>query len=448
VDINDRALRGITVMQGPEEARIAGQYEGAARIQRQTKFDIAVSSEIMAVLALATSLKDMRERLGRMVVGYSTAGEPVDANDLGVAGALAVLMKDTINPNLMQTLEGQPVFVHAGPFANIAHGNSSIVADQLALKLVGEGGFVVTEAGFGADIGFEKFCNIKCRASGLAPNCVVLVCTARALKMHGGGPPVKAGTPIPEMYEKENVEFVKAGCCNLVKHIENANASGVPVVVAINRRWHDTDAELAAIEEAARAAGAASVVVANHWAEGGWGAKALGEAVVAVCEEGKGAFKLLYPDEMPIADKIERIATAVYGAAGVEYTDEARAQMARYEKLGFGRLPVCVAKTHLSLSADPARKGVPTGFVLPVREVRASVGADPPPPPRTRWTRRVPHPVLIGHAVCLVQVRASVGAGFVYPIVGTMSTMPGLATRPCFFDIDLDVETGKVIGLM
>mmetsp|Transcript_20565 Transcript_20565/g.46325 ORF Transcript_20565/g.46325 Transcript_20565/m.46325 type:complete len:656 (-) Transcript_20565:71-2038(-) len=413
VDINDRALRGITIMQGPEEERIASQYEGGKKIQRATKFDIAVSSEIMAVLALATSLGDMRERLGKMVVGYSNAGVPIDANDLGVAGALAVLMKDAIHPNLMQTLEGQSVFVHAGPFANIAHGNSSIVADQLALKLVGKGGFVITEAGFGADIGFEKFCNIKCRASGLKPNCVVIVCTARALKMHGGGPPVVAGTPIPEMYETENIEYVKAGACNLVKHISNASEFGVPVVVAINRRWHDTEGELKAIEEAAREAGAARVVVANHWAEGGWGAKALGEAVISVCEEGKAAFKLLYPDEMSIMDKIEKIATTVYGASGVTYTAEALAQVARYEKLGFGNLPVCVAKTHLSLSSNPALKGVPTGFTLPVREVRASVGA-----------------------------------GFVYPIIGTMSTMPGLSTRPCFFDIDLDPVSGKVIGLM
>ena len=414
VDINDRALRGILVGQGAEESRLASQYS-APHIQRRTQYDISVSSEIMAVLALATSLADMRERLGRMVVGYSKAGDPVDANDLGVAGALTVLMKDAINPTLMQTLEGQPVLVHAGPFANIAHGNSSIVADQLALKAVGKGGFVVTEAGFGADIGFEKFCNIKCRASGLKPDCVVVVCTVRALKMHGGGPAVTAGTPVPEVYERggEGLDLLKAGVCNVVKHVTNAANFGVPVVVAINRRWHDTLEELNLVREACLGAGAERAVIANHWAQGGYGATDLAVAVKEVCEEGKAAFKLLYPDTLSIKEKLLKIATTIYGAKDVEYSAEAEEQIARYEKLGYGALPVCVAKTHLSLSADAKIKGVPTDFTLPVREVRASVGA-----------------------------------GFVYPIIGTMSTMPGLSTRPCFFDIDLDLETGQVLGLM
>uniref|UniRef100_A0A6U4UJB7 formate--tetrahydrofolate ligase n=1 Tax=Hemiselmis andersenii TaxID=464988 RepID=A0A6U4UJB7_HEMAN len=410
-DLNDRALRGVKVNQGPEESRISSQYN-AGFLQRTTQFDISVASEIMAVLALATSLSDMRDRLGRMVVGYSKQGAPVTADDLGVSGALAVLMKDAINPNLMQSLEGQPVLVHAGPFANIAHGNSSVVADQVALKLVGKDGYVVTEAGFGADIGFEKFCNIKCRASGLSPDCVVIVCTARALKMHGGGPPVKAGTPIPEVYEREDLDLVTKGCCNVVKHIQNAAAFGVPVVVAVNRRWHDTQAELDIVVKACKDAGAAEAVIANHWAEGGYGAKGLGEAVERVCAEGKSDFKFLYEDSMTIKEKIEKVAKTVYGADGVDYSEQADIQIRRYESLGYGTLPICVAKTHLSLSSDPTKKGVPTGFRLPVREVRASVGA-----------------------------------GFVYPLIGTMSTMPGLSTRPCFYDMDVDPETGGVIGL-
>lgn len=411
VDLNDRSLRGITINMGPEESRISSQYN-APFLQRKTQYDISVASEIMAVLALATSQADFRDRIGRMVVGYSRKGVPVTADDLGVSGALAVLMKDAIHPTLMQTLEGQPVFVHAGPFANIAHGNSSILADQVALKLVGEDGYVVTEAGFGADIGFEKFCNIKCRTSGLSPDCVVIVCTARALKMHGGGPPVKAGTPIPEVYETENVDLVKKGVCNLVKHIQNAGEFGVPVVVALNKRWHDTDAELDVIIKAASEAGAAEAVVANHWAEGGHGAVALGQAVQRVCSSGKSNFKVLYPDEFSIKEKIEKVAKTIYGADGVDYSELAEEQIKRYMSLGYGKLPVCIAKTHLSLSSDATKKGVPTGFRLLVREVRASVGA-----------------------------------GFVYPLIGTMSTMPGLSTRPCFYDMDLDPVTGKVLGL-
>ncbi|GLI62600.1 hypothetical protein VaNZ11_005139 [Volvox africanus] len=402
IDTNDRFLRSITVGQGPEE-------KGATR---SSGFDITVSSEIMAVLALATDLGDMRERLGRMVVGNDTKGRPVTADDLGVGGALTVLMKDAIMPTLMQTLEQTPVLVHAGPFANIAHGNSSVVADQIGLKLVGEDGFVVTEAGFGADIGMEKFMNIKCRASGLTPDCVVLVATVRALKMHGGGPPVVAGTPLHHDYTTENVPLVTDGCCNLARHIENARKYGVPVVVAINRFASDTDAELQAIKEAALAAGASDAVICAHHGLGGAGAVGLGEAVIKACSGPKPEFKFLYDVNISIKEKIETIAKEMYHAAGVEYKPEAEAQIEKYTRMGFDKLPICMAKTQYSFSHDASLKGAPSGFILPIRDVRASVGA-----------------------------------GFLYPLVGNMMTMPGLPTRPCFYDIDLDTATGKVLGL-
>lgn len=401
LDTNDRMLRQITIGQGPEE-------KGFTRV---TGFDITVASEIMAVLALTTDLNDMRERLGRMVIGSNRAGEPVTADDLGTGGALTVLMKDTIMPNLMQTIEGTPAFVHAGPFANIAHGNSSIVADQIALKLVGPEGYVLTESGFGADMGMEKFFNIKCRYSGLVPDCVVLVATIRALKMHGGGPRVVAGQPLAHVYTQENLELLEKGCSNLVRMIGNARAFGVPVVVAVNRFKNDTDAEVDLVRRLAIAAGAEDAVRANHWAEGGAGAADLGKAVIAACEK-PGKFRFLYPLEMSIKEKIETIVREVYGGAGVEYSPEAEKKIERYTRQGFDKLPICMAKTHLSLSHDPNLKGAPSGFIVPVRDVRASVGA-----------------------------------GFLYPLLGTMSTMPGLSTRPGYYDVDIDTGTGRIIGL-
>ncbi len=399
-DTNDRYLRGVRIGLGPAE-----------KLARDTGFDITVASEIMAVLALTTDLADMRDRLGRMVIGTNKAGDPITADDLGVGGALTVLMKDAIMPTLMQTLEGTPAFVHAGPFANIAHGNSSIVADQIALKLVGPDGYVLTEAGFGADIGMEKFFNIKCRYSGLIPNCVILVATIRALKMHGGGPKVTAGAPLAPEYTEENLELLEEGCSNLRVHIRNARRFGVPVVVAVNRFHTDTDAEVELVRKIALEAGAEDAVMSNHWADGGAGSVALGEAVVAACEK-PSDFKFLYPLEQSIKEKIETIARKMYGADGVEFSEKAEQQIASYTRNGFDRLPICMAKTHLSLSHDPTLKGAPTGFTVPVREIRASVGA-----------------------------------GFLYPLLGAMSTMPGLPTRPAYYDIDLDLETGKVVGL-
>lgn len=396
MDVNDRMLRQIEIGLGPEE-----------QLPRRTGFDIAVASEIMAILALSTSLDDMRERFRRMVIGFSRAGAPITADDFGVAGALTVLMKDAIMPTLMQTLEGTPVFVHAGPFANIAHGNSSIIADQIALKL---SEYVVTEAGFGSDIGFEKFANIKCRAGGLAPNCVVLVATVRALKMHGGGPKVVAGKPVDEAYKQENLDLIEAGLPNLERHIANVVAYGVPVVVAINSFATDTPAEIRLVEQAARRAGAAAAVPSTGWADGGAGAAALGEAVVAACEQ-PSRFRHLYPLDATIDSKIRSIA-ATYGAADVEYLPDAAAKLALFERLGYSTLPICMAKTHLSFSDRPEQKGAPSGFRLTIRDMKASVGA-----------------------------------GFIYPLVGTMRTMPGLSPRPAFVDIDLDTKTGRIEGL-
>ncbi len=397
MDINDRSLRNIVVGLGKKD----DGYPRAAG------FDIAVASEVMAILALTTSLKDMRQRLGRIVIGQNTSKEPVTAEQLGVAGALTVLMRDAIMPNLMQTIEGTPALVHAGPFANIAHGNSSILADQIALKLAD---YVVTESGFGADVGMEKFMDIKCRYSGLVPSVVVLVATIRALKMHGGGPKVVAGRDLDKAYTEENLPLLEAGFANLAKHIEIAHLFGVPVVVAINQFKYDTPAEVALIRRLAEETGAYAAVPSNHWARGGEGAVELAEAVVSACEQPSN-FQFLYPLDVPIKQKIEAIATKVYGAVGVDYTPEANAQIAAYEKAGFGGLPICMAKTHLSLSHDPALKGVPTGFTLPIREVRASVGA-----------------------------------GFIYPLCGEMRTMPGLPSKPVYMNVDLD-DDGKVLGL-
>jgi formyltetrahydrofolate synthetase len=401
IDINDRFLRGVRIGLGPEEKGMT----------RDTGFDISVASEIMAILALTTGLADMRERLGRIVIGTSRAGEPVTAEDLGTAGALTVLMKDAIMPNLMQTVENTPAIVHAGPFANIAHGNSSVIADQIALRLVGGDGYVVTESGFGADCGMEKFMNIKCRASGLAPSCVVIVATIRALKMHGGGPKVVAGKPLAPEYTDENLGLLTKGLPNMAAHIKNALLFGVPAVVAVNRFATDTEAEIDLVRKAAIEAGAEDAVMSNHWAEGGAGAVALARAVMAACEKPRD-FKFLYPLEWDIKRKIETIATRIYGADGVEYTPEAEAKIQLYTRLGFDKLPICMAKTHLSLSHNPELKGVPKGFKIPVRDIKASVGA-----------------------------------GFLYPLCGDMRTMPGLPTRPVFYDVDLDLETGKVLGL-
>ena len=398
VDVNDSALRFIETGQSDD------WMDGP---RRKTGFDIAVASEIMAILALATDARDMRKRLGRIIVGMNSKGDPVTAEQLGCAGAMMVLMKDAIKPNLMQTLEGQPAFVHAGPFANIAQGNSSIIADRIALKLAQ---YVVTESGFGADIGMEKFFDIKCRVSGLRPNCVVVVGTIRALKMHGGGPQVTPGKPLGPEYTQENLELLEAGVCNLARCIEIARMYGVPVVVALNQFPTDTKAELELARKAAEKAGAEAAVVANHWALGGKGAVALAEAVVAACEKPSN-FRLLYPDAMPIKEKIETICKKVYLASAVKYEPQAEKQIASYDRAGLSHLPICMAKTHLSLSHDPTLKGVPTGFTVPVREVRAAAGA-----------------------------------GFLYPLLGAMRTMPGLPSRPAFMDIDLD-ENGQVVGM-
>jgi formyltetrahydrofolate synthetase len=401
IDTNDRFLREIEVGLGPEEKGMT----------RHTGFDITVASEIMAILALTTDLRDMRERLGRMVIGTNRKGEAITAEDLGAAGALTVLMKDAIKPNLMQTLEGTPALVHAGPFANIAHGQSSIIADRIALKLVGPEGFVITESGFGADIGMEKFFDIKCRYSGLIPQVVVLVATVRALKMHGGGPKVVAGKPLSPEYTEENLELLRKGLPNMERHILNAKKFGVNVVVAVNYFTTDTDAEVELIRKAALAAGAMDAVVSTHWMDGGPGAVKLAEAVVKAAEK-PGNFKFLYPLDLSIKEKLELICKEIYGAAGVEILPEAETKIELYTKLGFSNLPLCMAKTHLSFSHDAAIKGAPTGFIVPVRDIRASVGA-----------------------------------GFLYPLLGEMRTMPGLPTRPVFYDVDLDLETGKVLGL-
>lgn len=397
LDLNDRMLRQVTIGQGPEEKGFT----------RTTGYDITVASEIMAILALTTSLKDMRERFGNMVFALSRSGEPLTAEDLGVAGALTVLMKDAIKPNLMQTLEGTPAFVHAGPFANIAHGNSSILADQIALKLAD---YVVTESGFGADIGMEKFMDIKCRRSGLIPDAVVLVATIRALKMHGGGPKVVAGRPLDPVYTHQNLDLLEAGMPNLVRHIENARNFGIPVVVAINSFDTDTAAEVALVQKRSIEAGAEDACVCTHWMHGGRGAVDLARAVIEAAQKPRN-FKFLYSLEASIKEKIEAIAK-LYGADGVDYTPEAETKIERFTKLGYDKMPVCMAKTHLSFTADAAIKGAPTGFRIPIRDIRASVGA-----------------------------------GFIYTLVGTMRTMPGLATRSVFMDVDIDLKTEKIVGL-
>ncbi|KAG9404986.1 C-1-tetrahydrofolate synthase, cytoplasmic [Aphanomyces cochlioides] len=403
LDTCDRFLRGVTI----------GQAATEAGHSRDTGFDITVASEIMAVLALATSLEDMRERLGRMVIGMSRAGDPVTTDDLGVGGALTALMKDAIMPTLMQTVEQSPVLVHAGPFANIAHGNSSIIADQIALKLVGPEGIVVTEAGFGADIGMEKFFDIKCRASGLVPQCVVLVATVRALKMHGGGPTVTAGKPLDPVYVDENIDLVTVGCENMMQHIRNALKFGVKVVVSVNRFATDTDREIEIVRAKALEAGASAAIECNHWAKGGAGAVELGQAVIDACASvPSDAFKFLYPLEWSIEQKVEAVCKSIYGADSVEFTPLAQEKIRVFTANGYDKFPICMAKTHLSFSTDPSKKNVPTGFSVTIRDIRASVGA-----------------------------------GFLYLLCGDIMTVPGLPTRPGFYDVDVDCKTGKIVGL-
>jgi formate--tetrahydrofolate ligase len=396
LDVNDRSLRHIITGLGP-------RGDG---VPRETGFDITAASEVMAILALASSLGDLRERLGKIVIGNTTQGKPITAEDLKAAGAMAVILKEAIKPNLMQTLENTPVLVHAGPFGNIAHGNSSIVADLIGIR---GGDFLVTEAGFGADMGAERFFNIKCRNSGLRPDAAVLVSTVRALKVHSGRYEVRAGSPLPEEMLQENPDDVHAGAANLRKQIENIRLHGVSPVVAINAFPSDHDSEHAAIREVAEEMGA-RVAVCNHFAKGGVGAVELAEAVAEAAEE-SSSFRFLYPDEASLREKIETIAKEVYGARGVEYDLTASRELETYEKNGFGKLPVCIAKTHLSISSDPALKGAPKGWILPVRRVRSSVGA-----------------------------------GFIYPICGDMRTMPGLSITPAAHNIDID-EHGQVVGL-
>ncbi|KAI4468913.1 c-1-tetrahydrofolate synthase cytoplasmic-related [Holotrichia oblita] len=401
VDINDRYLRKITIGQSPTE-------KGHTR---ETSYMITVASEIMAILALAKDLEDFKERLSKMVVAFDKNGGPVTADDLGCTGALMVLLKDAVEPTLMQTLEGSPVLVHAGPFANIAHGCSSILADKVALKLVGEDGYVVTEAGFGSDIGMEKFFDIKCRASGNVPNAVVLVTTVRALKMHGGGPAVTPGAPLKSEYTQENLELLKKGLPNLNKHISNCGKFGLPVVVAINRMTTDSDAEIQMVRETAIQNGAFDAVPSTHWADGGAGAEKLAEAVIAACNK-PNKFHFLYDLNTSIDSKIRAISREMYGAGDVVYDEKVKLAIQRYTEQGFGNLPICMAKTPLSLSGDPSVKGVPIDFTLKINDISISAGA-----------------------------------GFIVPICGEITRMPGLSTRPSIYDMDLNTETGEIEGL-
>ncbi|XP_068155521.1 C-1-tetrahydrofolate synthase, cytoplasmic isoform X1 [Drosophila tropicalis] len=401
VDMNDRYLRSVTV----------GESSTEKGLTRRTGFAISVASEIMAVLALSRSLEDMKQRLADMVVAFDKKGKPVTADDLGMTGALSVLLKDALEPNLMQSLEGTPVLVHAGPFANIAHGCNSIIADEIGLKLVGKQGFVCTEAGFGSDIGMEKFCNIKCRTSGRSPNAVVLVTTVRAIKMHGGGAPVTPGAPLNKQYTEENIELVEKGLPNLLQHISNGKAHGLPVVVSINAHINDTKAEHDLLKKAALAAGAFAAVVSTHWADGGAGAIDLADAVIKACEKGSN-FKLLYDAELPLVDKMTKIATTMYGAGKVQLTQTAQEKVELLSNAGFGNLPICMSKTSGSVTGDAKIKGAPKGFTLDVEDVYVAAGA-----------------------------------GFVVAMCGEITKMPGLSTRPAIYDIDLNTQTGQIEGL-
>lgn len=403
VDVNDRFLRVVTIGQG-------GPQNG---LPRQTGFDISVASELMAILALVSgrtnveALKNLRERIGRMVVAFDTSGTPITADDIQGAGAATVLMRETLKPTLMQTIENTPAFIHAGPFGNIAHGNSSIVADQIGLKVAD---FIVTEAGFGADLGGEKFFNIKCRASGLRPAAAVVVATIRALKSHTGKYKITPGKPLPAELLAENPDDVYEGGANLRQQIANVRQFGIPVVVALNAFPDDRPSEIEAVRRLAQEAGAYEMAISRVFAEGGQGGLELAQKVIAAAEQ-PSDFRFLYPLELSIKEKIGLMATRIYGAAEVHYAEQADEQIASFEANGFGHLPICMAKTHLSLSHDPKLKGAPSGFTFPIREVRASVGA-----------------------------------GFIYPLAGTMMTMPGLGSDPAAHHIDID-EHGNTVGL-
>ena len=375
---------------------------------RKSGFDIAEASELMALLALAEGLEDLRERVGRVIVALDKEGRPITLESLEVAGAVTVLLKDALLPNLMQTLEGQPAFVHCGPFANIAHGNSSIIADRIALKLAD---YVVTEGGFGADIGAEKFFNIKCRSSSLTPDATVLVATVRALKLHGGRPSVQPGQEHPSLYCEEDLPLLEAGLCNLGRHIRNLKGFGIPVVVAINRFHVDNQAELDMVRDYAIENGADEVAICTSWADGGSGAADLARAVERLAEK-PSHFNLLYELDMPLKEKIKTIATQIYGAGEVSYEADAERHIAEIERLGFGKLPVCIAKTPYSFSQDPSLKGAPEGFRIDIREIRLSAGA-----------------------------------GFIYALSGDIMTMPGMATRPAYMNIDIDTKTSRIKGL-
>ncbi|HOZ72145.1 MAG TPA: formate--tetrahydrofolate ligase [Spirochaetales bacterium] len=398
VDMNDRPLRDVIL-------GVGGVENGPLR---QSGFDIAVASEVMAILALSKDLKDLRERMGRIIVAIDKKGKAITTEDLGVAGAMTILLKDAIKPNILQTLEEQLAFVHAGPFANIAHGNSSVIADLIATKI---GDYVITESGFGADMGFEKFVDIKCRTSGIYPDAVVLVATVRALKMHGGGPKVTPGKSLADVYVKEDVELLKKGLANLTAHLGIVRKFGVPAVVAINAFPTDTEAEWAAIKEASIKAGAVDAVVTKNWAEGGDGAVELAEAVVRAADKPSDV-KPFYPLDLSIKEKIERIAREVYGADHVSYSAEADKAIGKFGELGYDRLPICMAKTQYSLSHDPALKGAPKGFIFPIADVRLAAGA-----------------------------------GFIYPLSGEINTMPGLSSKPGYIGMDIDTDTGRIIGL-
>ncbi|KAH9406591.1 Monofunctional C1-tetrahydrofolate synthase, mitochondrial [Tyrophagus putrescentiae] len=414
VDINDRYLRKITIGQAPTEKGI----------ERKTGFDISVASELMAVLSLANDLADAKQMIGKIVVAFSkhTPPRPVTCDDLGLTGAITALLKDAIKPTLIQTLEGTPIFVHCGPFANIAHGSSSAIADKIALDLVGRDGIVLTEGGFGSDIGLEKAINIKCRATGLKPDAAVIVATVRALKCHGGGPPVTPGAVLAKEYKTENLELLAKGLVNLKTHIENITQHfGLPVVVSVNRFATDTNAELELVRSSAKQFGAFDAVISRGWELGGEGVVDLAKAVERATKEASpGKLTLLYDNSESIKEKIEKVAKNIYRAGSVEYSELAEKRIKLYEQMGYGSLPVCIAKTQLSISHDASLKGkfnfniarAPSGYVFPI-----------------------------------VDIKPSVGAGFLYPLAGEIQTMPGLATRPAFYDIDIDTETGFIEGL-
>jgi formate--tetrahydrofolate ligase len=397
VDISDRFLRNVKIGLGSAE-------DGRPR---DTGFDITVSSEVMAILALSSSLEDLRKRIGRIVLAYTYEGKPITTEDIKVAGSMAALLRDAIKPNLIQTLEHTPCFVHAGPFANIAHGNSSILADKIALRL---SEYVVTEAGFGADCGAEKFFDIKCRASGLIPDVAVIVCSLRALKAHSGRFKVVAGAPLDTCLKKEDIPAIEAGICNLEKQIENVALFGVPVVVAINKFTCDTQREIEFVKKKAREFGSFDCCVSEVWKKGSRGGLELARSVIRAAGEPKN-FKFLYPLGLPIKEKIKTIAAKIYGAKDVEYSEEAEKKIKIYTESGWDKFPVCMAKTHLSLSHDPNLKGRPRDFILPIRDIRASIGA-----------------------------------GFLYPLCGKMQTMPGLPSRPAGEKIDID-KKGNIRGL-